>query len=43
MYTKIIAYLLLFALPVITNDIYVTQSGATLTSTLPKTTKQYCW
>ena len=30
MYTKIIAFLLLFAVPVLANDIYVTQSGATL-------------
>ena len=30
MYTKIIAFLLLFAMPVFANDIYVTQSGATL-------------
>ena len=30
MYTKIIAFLLLFAIPVFANDIYVTQSGATL-------------
>ena len=30
MYAKIIAFLLLFALPVMANDIYVTQSGATL-------------
>ena len=31
MYAKIIAFLMLFALPVMANDIYVTQSGATLT------------
>ena len=30
MYAKIIAFLMLFALPVMANDIYVTQSGATL-------------
>ena len=30
MYAKIIAFLVLFALPVMANDIYVTQSGATL-------------
>ena len=30
MYAKIIAILMLFALPVMANDIYVTQSGATL-------------
>ena len=30
MYAKIIAFLVLFAIPVFANDIYVTQSGATL-------------
>ena len=30
MYAKIITFLMLFALPVMANDIYVTQSGATL-------------
>ena len=30
MYAKIIAIMMLFALPVLANDIYVTQSGATL-------------
>ena len=30
MYAKTIAFLMLFALPVMANDIYVTQSGATL-------------
>jgi len=30
MYIKIIAFFLLFAVPVLANDIYVTQSGDTL-------------
>ena len=30
MYAKLIAIMMLFALPVMANDIYVTQSGATL-------------